>query len=154
MLVPVVKWYDENNATEKEGHDFGKIDIGSASDEVTILVWNNRGGEEEASMMENCVLTTKDLDGGNDLEAVSEQYVHVLNESAGEVEFTPVGGDVEHPIKAGGDAEDGEILGVINDGSVANAAGNHVKLKLKVDLPSTATNGKNSLWLRLRYTYV
>lgn len=154
MLIPVVTWYDEDNTAEKEGHDFGKIDIGSSSEEVVVIVWNNRGGTEEASTMENCVLTTKDLNGGNDLEAVAEQYVHVRNITLGEEDFTPIGGDVEHAIGAGGDAGEGEILGAINDGTLENSEGNFVKLGIKIDLPSTATNGKNSLWLRLRYTYV
>ena len=98
MLVPVVTWYNEDNTAEKEGHDFGKIDIGSSSEEVVIIVWNNRGGTEEASTMENCVLTTKDLNGGNDLEAVAEQYVQVRNITLGEEDFTPIGGVWNTPL--------------------------------------------------------
>ncbi len=154
MLIPVVKWYDGDNQEEQEGWDAGKIDIGSQSEETTFLIWNNRGGTEEASKMENCVITTKDLYGGNDLEAVANQYVHVCVVSAGETEFTPIGGEVDHPIKAAGDANEGEILGITNDGTKSGAPGNFAEIKLKIDLPSDATNGYNALLARVRYTYV
>lgn len=46
------------------------------------------------------------------------------------------------------------ILGGVNDGSLANAKGNYTQVTLKIEVPLSATSGRQSFKLRTSYRYI
>jgi hypothetical protein len=178
MAAPQVTWLKEDNVTPFPEWKIGTIDAGSTSPSVTVLVWNNRaslagvdaGGKEvDLSTMTNCSITTKDELGGDTGELVINKWIQSRIDSMGEGDFTEMGGLSTRVIQAGGNTtftytgsttpvttspNAKEILGVANDGSVANSAGNFCKVSLRAKVPGTATAGNVKFLTRVAYQYV
>lgn len=153
MPAPIVSWYDSENESELTQWDIGTIDAGTVSDETTVLIWNNRNGDEDVSKMENCTITTKDEDGGNTGELVEDTWIEVKVDSMGEDDFTSIGGDTTKEIEAGGsNAGSQEILGDSNDGSMDDDD-NYAEVTLRADVPSNASAGNIDFLTRVSYQY-
>src|SRR5690554_634838 len=99
-LAPIVSWYEGTNEKINEVTttvNYGVVDADSASVIKTFFIWNNRGGTDDCSKMEEVVFTTRDRQGGtgdtagNIVEAVRDNWFHVRNDSLNETAFTPVG---------------------------------------------------------------
>lgn len=155
MAAPIVSWYEGNNSAEITNWAIGVVDAGSVSTEKQMLIWNNRGGSSAVSNMTNCTITTKDSSGGDTGELVLNTWIEVQVNSMGEVDFTPIGGTTTKVIEASGvTAGVGEILGTINDGTVANSPDNFADVTLRANVPSNATAGNISFLTRVSYQYV
>ncbi|MEQ6356559.1 hypothetical protein ABNX05_18205 [Lysinibacillus sp. M3] len=98
--APIVSWYQTNNdkANEvKNTVNYGTVDADSESLQFTFYIWNNRGGTEDCSKMEEVVFTTRDREGGTGdttgaiVEAVRDNWFNVRVDSLSESAFTPVG---------------------------------------------------------------
>ena len=98
--APIVSWYKTTNDTANEVTEtvnYGTVDADSASPQFTFFIWNNRGGTEDCSKMEEVVFTTRDRNGGTGdttgaiVEAVRDNWFQVRVDSLHESSFTPVG---------------------------------------------------------------
>ncbi|WP_120464725.1 hypothetical protein [Paenibacillus aceti] len=163
MPTPQVSWYKTDNVTPLPKWDIGTIDAGSTSPPLGVMIWNNRGGTADLSTMTNCTITTKDSAGGDTGELVIDKWIEVRVDSMAETGFTKVGGIVTKAIQAGGNTTNSqgtfspnakEILGVANDGSVANSKGNLAQVTLQATVPATATAGNVNFLTRVAYQYV
>jgi hypothetical protein len=105
--APVVSWYEGTNETSKEVKsvvNYGVVDADSASPVKTFYIWNNRGGKDDCSKMEEVIFTTRDRAGGTGdtpgsiVEAVRDNWFHVRCDTLNEVNYAPVGkGGIENP---------------------------------------------------------
>lgn len=163
MPTPQVSWFKTDNVTPLPKWDIGTIDAGSISPSLGVLIWNNRGGTGDLSTMTNCTITAKDSAGDDTGELVLNTWIEVRVDSMGETGFTKIGGTVTKTIQAGGNTTNAqgtfspnakEILGVINDGSTANAKGNFAQVTLQANVPATATAGNLNFLTRVAYQYV
>lgn len=176
---PLVSWYKETNGDDEQltSWDIGVVDASQASPVSTFLIWNNRKGTENVPDMQNAVIMTKDEFGGNTGELVEGQWIEVKVDQI-DTTFHKIGWDaianeaVSRPIKTTGSTtnEDGtftpnvdphtttngeiSILGVKNDGTVENSAGNFVKVQLLCRVPGNASAGLIKFRTRVTYQYV
>lgn len=182
MPAPIVSWWNSDNTTQQTRWDIGTVDAGDVSLDTTFLVFNNRGGAADVSDMQNATITTKAADTSNTGELVLNQWIETRVDSLAESTFTPVGFNASAvppapvtrrvattgtTVNAGGNHTPGiaphavpaevgtvDILGVKNDASVANAAGNFVRLTLHANVPSDASAGRVDFLTRVAYQYV
>lgn len=98
--APIVSWYEGTNAKASEVKstvNYGTVDADSPSPIKEFWIWNNRGGTEDCSKMEEVVFTTRDRQGGqgdtqgNEVEAVKDCWFQVKVDTLGETSYTPVG---------------------------------------------------------------
>lgn len=183
MAAPVITWYNTANIAAVSSWAIGIVDAGTESDELEVLIWNNRGGVTPVSDMQNVVITTKDSTGANAGDLVLDTWVQVKVNSLGESTFTAVGGtvtkaastilqtentDVGSPWTPNVAPHDTispstvDILGVINDGALwtantpgnIHAGGNYIHITLKASVPSDASAGTISFKTRCAYQYI
>ena len=153
MASPIVSWYNFDNTTQVTQWQIGTVDAGTVSEDVTFLIWNNRGGSSDVSDMINCTITTKDVAGGNTGDLVTGRWIEVRVDTMGESTFTPIGGTVTKSIKAGGTAPAGTIKGTVNDGTKNNSPDNFAQVTLHANVPSIAVAGNVDFLLRVSYQY-
>jgi hypothetical protein len=172
MAAPIVSWRVQNNSAVLNNWNIGTVDAGFTSDNISFLVWNNHNGSEDVSDMQNCVITTKDSSGGNTGEVVLNTWIEVRVDSLSEGSFTPIGGETTKTIRTNGSttnvngtftpnvaphAGSGtsyDILGVLNDGTKLNSAGNFVEITARANVPSNAGAGSTNFRVRVAYQYV
>lgn len=180
MAIPVISWYDETHATQVSApFDFSVVDAGDVSNIFTFNIWNNRGGSEDVSKMEDCTITTRDMSGGlgntvgSEVQLVAEDWMHAQIDSLGETDIADVtsaiGANASKPVgTTGSTSKDNagtvlttpltpasqEILGVNNNGVPADSAGNFVTISFQAEVPLSASAGRQDFKLRLSYRYV
>jgi len=100
MTKPIISWYDSAHSAQiKEPFDFGVIDAGDDSNVFTFNIWNNRYDAKindygDVSKMEDCTITTRDMDGGtgekvgNIVESVRDNWFHAQVDSLGETDLS------------------------------------------------------------------
>jgi hypothetical protein len=179
VSVPLVSWYKQTNADTDQvsSWDIGVVDASQVSTDFVFLIWNNRKGTTDVPDMQNAVIMTKDSLGGNTGELVTGQWIEVLV-SGLDSTFSPIGWNtvanaaVSRPVKTTGSTTynsttstpntaphtttNGEIsiLGVANDGTVANSKGNFVQVSLHCRVPGNASAGLVNFRTRVTYQYV
>lgn len=96
--APIVSWYEATNETSSEVKstiNYGTVDADSQSPTKVFYIWNNRGGTDDCSKMEEVTFTTRDRQGGMGdspvVEAVRDNWFNVRVDSLNETAFTPVG---------------------------------------------------------------
>lgn len=237
MAKPIIFWYDATHTAQvTTPFDFGVIDAGDESNIFTFNIWNNKGGQEDVSKMEDCTITTRDMAGGlgdtigNVIQSVRDNWFHAQVDSLGETDLTvdssKIGKDFSKALgttgttkhrkslgapvwlastaktvgqavvpstsngyvyvcktagttgattptftaTAGAEVVDGsvvwtailinnkpnvkEIMGVANDGTPANSAGNFVTVTTQAVVPLNADAGRQDFKLRVSYRYV
>lgn len=178
-VQPIVSWYWETNQDTDQvtRWDIGYVNASEVSPDFTFLIWNNRKGVVDVPDMQNAVITVKDELGGNTGELVEGQWIEVKVDQI-DLDFFPIGWDaitnteVSRPIKTLGsttnsngtftpnvpphDTPNGEvsILGVANDGTLQNSAGNVVKATMRCRVPGNAASGVINFRTRVRFQYV
>lgn len=156
MAAPIVSWYDQANANQLSSWTIGTVDAGTTSTDLPILVWNNRSGASAVSDMTSCTITTKDSNGGDTGEVVTNTWIQCKSISNGDTTFTPIGGSNNtKAIKASGTGVSaGVISGAVNDGTYNNAKNNFSELVLHATVPLTASAGTQNFFVRVAYQYV
>ena len=154
MSAPIVSFYDRANASAISKWDIGVIDANSESPEQGILVWNNRGGAEDVSDMQECTVTVLDNNLGDTGPVVSEKWVKLRCDSMAETSFTPIGGSAPagHKSIKAKDQQPGMIKGTKNDGT-ATATASFAEITTKVAVPLNAPAGPQEFKLRVKYYY-
>ncbi|OBR64927.1 hypothetical protein A7K91_04930 [Paenibacillus oryzae] len=176
---PLVSWYAATNQDNQQINrwDIGVVNASEVSQGFEFLIWNNRKGDTDVPDMQNAVFMTKDEHGGNTGELVEGQWIEVKVDQKDST-FHKVGWDaltnqpVAHPLKASGSTTfngvnstpntaphtttNGEvsILGVANDGSLANSKGNFVKVTLQCRIPGNASQGLVNFRSRTTFQFV
>jgi hypothetical protein len=179
VLQPLVSWYKQTNLDTDQvtNWDIGVVDASQVSIDFTFLIWNNRKGTSNVPDMQNAVIMTKDNLGGNTGELVLGQWIEVMV-NAVDSQFYPIGWDlnanaaVSRPVNTTGGTTYSSttsvpnsaphtttngiisILGVANDGLVANSAGNFVQVSLHCRVPGNASAGLVNFRTRVTYQYV
>ena len=181
MAAPIVSWYSSDNSSLLTKWEIGTVDAGTTSDEFEFLIWNNRSGSSNVSIMTDCVITTKDSTGGlTGNELVTGKWVQVKVNSKGESGFTAIGSEtsgsepditynpVEHAISADSTAFESKcsansltaadynspIGGFSNNGIKDNSKANFADVTLRVEVPESAPAGSIDFLTRVRYSYV
>ncbi|TVX86088.1 hypothetical protein [Paenibacillus agilis] len=178
MAAPTVKWFDELHMNEITQFNFGVIDAGDQSQPYKFNIWNNKSGTSDASNMEECTITTRDMSGGvgdtvgKIVEVVRDKWFHAQVDSLGETDLdqptSKIGKDASKDLgttlstsvnNAGAPItpitpKAKEILGINNNGNPADAGGNFVTVTLRADVPLTASAGKQDFKIRVSYRYV
>ncbi|WPK11816.1 hypothetical protein R6U77_18280 [Lysinibacillus louembei] len=125
--APEVYWYEGTNTVANEIKNtvnYGTVDADSMSPTKVFYIWNNRGGTEDCSKMEEVTFTTRDRSGGdggsngNIVEAVRDNWFHVRVDSLNETAFLPVGKSGFSPTNLSGTKD----LGTTGTTTNVNAA--------------------------------
>jgi len=148
--APIVSWYEADNETVLSKWDIGTVDAGQTSAEKTILIWNNRGGTEDVSDMQECKITTTD-NQGDVLDLVKERWVSCRVDSIAGDTFTPIGGEEAKTIAAEGQ-QPGIIKGTANSASMEDIA-NYAKVTLRATPPLNSPAGARNFKVRVSYYY-
>lgn len=158
MANPIVSWYSQDNTVDEAangGWNIGVINAGESSSQRGFLIWNNRGGTTAVPDMNDCKITTVDMQGGSNSPVVSGKWVSVKVLSQSEVNFSPIGGNGENdgrPIRASGQAA-GVIKGAVNDGTKPNSAANFAEVVLQATPPLNSPAGTFDFNVRVSYTF-
>lgn len=148
--VPKPSWTMQDAETVPDKWDMGRVSAGQSSEQATFLFWNNKGGTEVVSDMQDTLVTTTD-NAGDTLDVVSDKWVEVRCNSADEESFTQIGGTETHSIKARGQ-EAGIIKGSINDGLITDTD-NFTSLTFVTTPPLNVQPGKRPFKIRVIYYF-
>lgn len=149
-MAPIVSWYEADGETVISKWDIGTVDAGTTSTEKTILIWNNRGGTEDVSDMQECKITTTD-NQGDVMDLVKEKWVECRVDSIDGDDFLPIGGVETKEIRAEGQSE-GIIKGIANAASLEDKA-NYAKVTLRAKPPLNSPAGQRDFKVRVSYYY-
>jgi hypothetical protein len=153
-MAPLISWFKADNTTPFASWEVGQHDTGTVTADETVLIWNNKAGGVTISDAENCIVTTKDLSGGNTGDVVVDTWVETKCVAAGNTSFIPIGGLSTNSIRAAGaSAGSGVIKGTSNVGSLTDTD-NYAQILLHLNIPVTGNPGTYSLLLRLGYSFV
>ena len=152
-MQPVISWYEESNDTVISKWDIGIVDAGISDEHAptkTILIWNNRGGTEDVSDMQDTKITISD--GASDtMDVVTGKWINCRVDSIVGDDFTPIGG-VESKVINALDNESGIIKGTANSAAIGDTD-NFAKVTLRAKPPLNAPAGKRSFKTRVSYYY-
>jgi len=164
---PDVRWYDKDSIAEVVGGwDAGTVDAGGESVPAVFHIWNNKGGAETLSDMQDVTITTKSYVPGDEaasgkdegpVATKSQASVFALFEtdagwisSLGNGVYEEVGGsDTAVVYSRSGVA--GIIKGTLNNGDVLTNKANYSKVKLKLVAKADAAAGQ--IWWLTRFSY-
>lgn len=148
--APIVSWFEADNETPISKWDIGVVDAGTTSPEKTILIWNNRGGTEDVSDMQECRITTTD-NQGDVLDLVKQKWIECRVDSIEGDTFTPIGGEEGKEIRAKGQ-DLGIIKGTANSALLEDEA-NYAKVTLRAKPPLNSPAGPREFKIRVSYYY-
>ncbi|MNW28313.1 hypothetical protein D3C74_51360 [compost metagenome] len=183
---PIVSWWNSTHqATIVQPYNFQTIDADTDSAHHTFNIWNNRYDaadpttKTDLAKMEDCVITTRDMDNGTgdipgkEVEVVKNSWFHAqvdsLDETDLDLDTSKIGKIASKPIGTTGSTTknwDGtlyptpqkpgvqEILGVSNNGNPVDSAGNYVTVTVKCKVPFDAVSGRQQFKLSVYYRYV
>lgn len=156
MAAPIVSWTEKDGVTPVTEWKMGKINAGEVAPSKTFLIWNNKGGEEDVSDMQDTQITTTD-GVGDELDVVAEKWTYVQcfpKDSS----FVQVGGDTMHMIQASGNdstgqaISDGIIKGTANGGLQTDTT-NYAKVEAYVNPSLNAPAGLRQYYTRIVFYY-
>lgn len=160
MAQPLVTFYNEDSSAVVDRWDIGEVDANTESPTLNVVVWNNKGGVEDVSDMQDVSVTCLDGTAGDQSKMIAERWMKVLVDTTAEVvggvkKFSAIGGVDARPVRAQGvtAAEGNLVKGTANSGIMEEAAENHSKMTFKVGVPLNAPAGKHDFRLRIQYFY-
>lgn len=155
-LEPNVSFF--NRATNEDltqtGWDVGVVKADSESDVLELRVWNNKGGTELASTMQECELYILDENEVKLQPIVTEGWLKGKCVSLGDTDFKTINDtEVLNIGSANSNTQDFEIFGDPNDGTEENTA-NYADVDLKFSVPFGATHGDKHFFIAVKYFFV
>lgn len=152
MAAPSITVVDTNDRTVTNW-DNGVVQANNESSILSIIIWNNRGGNTALSDLKEANITALDSDGRAITEVVTDKWVRVNVPSidGNSSTWTPVGGNTAKSLRADGVAssEGFVIKGIANDGSLANATENYCSVNLKTKVPAGVEAGIRDWKMRI-----
>lgn len=148
--APIVSWTETDGTTKVSKWQMGKVNAGESSAEKTFLIWNNCGGTEDVSDMQDVQITTTD-GVGDTLDVVMDKWIQARCNSAGDTAFTAIGGSDMYMLKAK-DQEAGIIKGTKNGGMLTDTA-NYASVTLYGHPPLNVPAGKRSFMTRVLFYF-
>ena len=125
MAQPIVSWYEKNDTGEivaipETGYKWslGEVKAGDPSAEKTFYVWNNKGGTEDVSTMQDCKITIVD-NASEFTDIIEQKWIRCRLDTVEGDTFDQIGGTTEKEIRAKGQ-DAGIILGSANSGEIAD----------------------------------
>ncbi|MET3505637.1 hypothetical protein [Halalkalibacter oceani] len=154
-IEPVVGFYNRetNIDLSVEGWTVGTVKADTESEVLPLRVWNNKGGEELASTMQDCELYILDENEVKLQPIVTEGWLKGLCASLGDTEFITI--DDQTVLNIGSsesDTSNYDIFGDINDGEDTNIR-NFADVDLKFAVPFGATHGQKGFSVAVKYFY-
>lgn len=157
MAAPSLTVVDTNDRPVTSW-DNGVVQANNEGPVLTIIIWNNRGGEVSVADLKDANITTLDIDGRAISEVVQGKWTRVNVPSTDEDDtvWTPIGGTTAKMLRADGLEEiDGfTIKGVANDGNIHNATENYCTIHLKTRVPAGVSAGIRDWKLRISGYFV
>lgn len=162
MAQPVVSFFNADSSAAVERWDIGEVDANTESPTLNVVVWNNKGGAEVVSDMQDVSVTCLDGTGGDTAKMIVERWMKAMIDTTADLgtdgvtkKFTAIGGVDSRPVRAQGlIAADGNLIkGTANDGLMASSLTNHAKATFKVGVPLNAPAGKHDFRIRIQYFY-
>ncbi|GAA0376618.1 hypothetical protein [Bacillus horti] len=168
---PVISWWNRDNTSQVTLWDIGVVDAGTESNHLGVLIWNNRGGDEDVANIVEASLTTRAMDASETGFVVEGKWIRAKVDSLHEVGFTPIGKGADHPVRTEGstivdgishtpsdpdyvtDAGRVSALGLKNDGTKENSAGNFIEVTLMALPDALAPAGTFDFVVRFSYTF-
>jgi hypothetical protein len=155
MATPNLVIMNSDNTQALTEWHLGTLKLLVESSVLEINVWNNKGGNTDVPDLVNTKITTTDINGGTDEEAVENKWTYVLINSTAKTDangqklYEQIGGNAMSNVAADGvtgtDLSNFIIKGTANDGTVANSKKNYSNIKLKV-IPPASANGNSHQW--------
>lgn len=160
MPNPIITFMNRDNSQVITEWHLGTIKALVESDVLEVNVWNNRGGATDVSDLVDVQVTTTDINGGTDEQAVTDKWVYACVEATategtdGSKQFVQIGGSASAPVAANGATDENltnhVIKGTANDGSVANSRLNFATIQFKVIAPHNSTAGLHSWRIKVQ----
>ena len=143
--------------TVVDNSDRAVVQANQEGNELSLTIWNNRGGSVALSDLKEANITALDTDGRMVTEVVVDKWtrVNVPSIDGGTNIWTPVGGNTVKMLRADGlSASDGfTIRGTANDGTLVNAGANYCSVNLKVRVPAGVSAGVRDWKIRINGYY-
>lgn len=154
-LEPIVSFFDKETNVDLsvDGWDVGTVKADTESEVLQLRVWNNKGGEELASTMQECELFILDANEVRLQPIVTEGWLKGRCTSLGGANFTTIDDTVVLNIGSSeSNNQDFEIFGDINDGTEEDVR-NFADVDLKFEVPFGATHGEKGFYIAVKYFF-
>jgi hypothetical protein len=164
-LEPIVKFFNYGDNTELTNlttdptnpspvkWNVGTVKAGVTSASLLLRVWNNKGGAELCSTMQEVKLLALDSQGGQNESIITEGWLQAKCLSLNDPGFTNLVDGVAGELPIGAQGLDDNISGAINDGT-AGATDNFANVELKVAVPEGAVHGVKNFSIAVKYFFV
>lgn len=151
MTAPQLTVVNSNTDTAVTTWDCGVVQANSTSNQLEILIWNNRSGTTAVADLKDANITTLANNTAGQ-EVVDGKWVKVNAPSMDGV-WTAVGGTSGKMIRADGlSASNGNVIkGTANDGNKNTTASkqNYCTVKIKTVVPANTTAGVRDFIIRI-----
>lgn len=153
--TPVVSFFnrDTNVDLSISGWSVGQVKADESSDVLELRVWNNKGGAELASTMQDCELFILDSSDAKIEPIVTEGWLQGKCISLGDTTFKSLD-DTEILNIGSSELSDYQIGGATNDGGEAGNSENYSDIDLRFDVPFGATHGDKNFSIAVKYFFV
>jgi hypothetical protein len=160
-LEPIVEFWDRKNNVNLTGQQWnvGTVKAGERSDTLELRIWNNKGGQQLAAMMQDAELFILDGNNQKTQPIVTGGWLFAkcvsLNPSGS---FTSLNATNKINIGSKSFPALKQIDGAVNDGS-NSAEGNYTDVDLYFEIPaatptSNVTHGDKPFSIAIQYFFV
>lgn len=161
MPAPVPQFWKGDNSAILTSWDAGIVDADSYSEEIEVLVWNNRGSPgnptSDVSDMTNVFITTKNIDGTDTGPVATKEHaiVEVKTYDGSEwSDWQEIGGSSSTVQLISASGIPGVISGAGNEGDAGVNLANYARIRLRLHVLPTAPAGQISWKTRVSYQYI
>lgn len=155
MAGPSIALYDSANTNIVSTWNVGTVQAQVPSAELTVNIWNNKGGSTAVSDLRDCSITVLDSNGSTYTEDVARDKWVEINCQAVDgntTTWTAIGGTTTKSVKANTGVDENSISGTANAGTDTNTA-NCSTIKLRVNAPINSEPGTKNFKVRLTGYY-
>lgn len=155
MAGPSIALYDSNNSNIVSTWNVGTVQAQVPSAELTVNIWNNKGGGTAVSDLRDCSITVLDSNGSTYTEDVARDKWVQINSQAVDgntTTWTAIGGTTTKAVKANSGVDDNTIKGTANAGTSINTE-NCATVKFRVNAPINSEPGTKNFKIRLTGYY-
>lgn len=165
-LEPIVKFYDVTQNVELTNlttdptnpnpvkWSVGTVKAGNESSTLSLRIWNNKGGSQLCSTMQECKLLTLDSVGGQNEALVTGGWLQGKCTSLNDASYKAMIASTPGELSIGAlGTTDFSISGATNDGSVG-ATPNYSNVSLKLVIPDGAVHGIKNFSVAIKYFFV